>query len=114
MKNVSGFTEILFGGQVESMNNDQLSRSLQSIGMACFVKYFQQFSDKSLSNDDLIGILMRQESYAKSGCITRVTQARKIIANEKSVVALRLVEKSVRISDEVSAEASRLARKLEY
>jgi propanediol dehydratase large subunit len=95
------------------MNDEQLLRSLQSIGKACFVKYFPQFNDTSLSNEDLIELLMRQERYVEGGCITRVTQARKIIVNERAVDALRIVASSVRVSDEVSAEASRLAHNLQ-
>lgn len=95
------------------MKDEQLLRSLQSIGKACFVRYFPQFNDKDLSNEDLIALLMRQECYAESGCRTRVTQARRIIANERSVDALRIVERSVKVSDEVSTEASRLACQLQ-
>ena len=96
-----------------SMNDKQLLRSLQSIGKACFVRYFPQFSDKSMNNEDLIELLMRQENYVESGCITRVTQARRIIASERAVDALLIVASSVKVSDEVSTEASRLARNLQ-
>lgn len=95
------------------MNDEQLLRSLQSIGKACFVKYFPQFSDNFLSNTDLIELLMRQEHYEEAGCITRVAQARRIIVNERAVDALRIVASSVRVSDEVLAEASRLVHNLQ-
>ena len=95
------------------MNDEQLLRSLQSIGKACFVMHFTQFSDKSLSNEDLIELLMREENYVESGCRTRVTQARRIIAGKRAVDALLIVASSVRVSDEVSTEASRLARNLQ-
>jgi len=95
------------------MNDEQLLRSLQSIGKACFVKYFPQFSDMVLRNEDLIELLMRQENYVKSGCITRVTQARRIIASKRAVDALLIVASSVKVSDEVSQEASRLASNLQ-
>ena len=83
------------------MNDTQLIRSLQSIGKACFVRYFPLFSDNNLRNDELIELLMRQENYVESGCITRVTQARRIIASERAVDALLIVASSVRVSDEV-------------
>jgi hypothetical protein len=66
-----------------------------------------------LKKEDLIELLMRQENYMKSGCITRVTQARRIIASERAVDALLIVASSVRVSDEVSKEASRLASNLQ-
>lgn len=95
------------------MSDEQLRRSLQSIGKACFVRYFPQFSDTFLRNEHLVELLMRQENYVKSGCITRVTQARRIIASERAVDALLIVASSVRVSDEVSKEASRLASNLQ-
>ena len=95
------------------MNDEQLLRSLQSIGKACFVRYFPKFSDQYLSNEDLIVFLMRQENYAESGCRTRVTQARRIITNGRAADALRIVESSTRVSEEVSTEAHRLANKLQ-
>ena len=95
------------------MNDEQLRRSLQSIGMACFVRYFPQFSDKSMGNEDLIELLMRKENYMESGCITRVTQARRIIASERALDALLIVESSARVPGEVSMAASRLALNLQ-
>ena len=78
------------------MNDEQLLRSLQSIGKACFVRYFLQFSDNNMSKADLIELLMRQNNYVESGCITRVTKARRIIASERAVDALLIVASSVR------------------
>ncbi len=95
------------------MNNEQLRRSLQSIGMACFVRYFPQFSDEAMSNENLIELLMRNENYMESGCITRVTQARRIIASGRAVDALLIVAGSARVPSEVSAAASRLALNLQ-
>lgn len=95
------------------MNDEQLRRSLQSIGMACFVRYFQQFSDESMNNEDLIELLMRTENYMESGCRTRVTQARRIIASERALDALQIVASSGRVPDEVSTTASSLARNLQ-
>lgn len=70
------------------MNDKQLDRSLQSIGMACFVSYFPQFSDESISNEELIRMLMREKNYKESGCRTRVSQSRRIIARGKAQDAL--------------------------
>lgn len=95
------------------MNDEQLRRSLQSIGMACFVRYFPQFSDESMNNEDLIELLMRNENYMESGCRTRVTQARRIIASERAVDALLIVASSDRVPSEVSTAASRLALNLQ-
>ena len=91
------------------MNNEQLKRSLQSIGMACFVKYFPQFSDASISKEDLIELLMRREGYMESGCKTRVTQSRRVIASGMAVDALLIVASSARVPGDLSTVAGKLA-----
>jgi len=63
------------------MNDDQLDRSLRSIGKACFVKYFAEFSDLAISSEDLIDMLMQQEGYTESGCKTRISNSRRIISS---------------------------------
>lgn len=94
------------------MNDKQLDRSLQSIGMACFVSYFPQFSDESISNEELIRMLMREKNYKESGCRTRVSQSRRIIARGKAQDALLIVASSDRVSKDVSAAAGKLAHNL--
>jgi len=96
-------------GGVEQMDDEQLNRSLQSIGMACFVKYFRHFNDTGLSNAQLVDLLIRDERYTESGSRTRVGQARRIIRNQRAREALRIVEHATRIADEVRRDAGRLA-----
>ena len=45
------------------MDEQQLKRSLQSIGMACFVKYYEMFADPSVSNDTVVDVLMKKKSF---------------------------------------------------
>lgn len=47
------------------MNDDQLYRSIQSIGMGCFTKYFEVFSDFEKSDEDLIEALMKIEGMKR-------------------------------------------------
>ena len=82
------------------MNDEQLQRSLQSIGKACFVKYLDTFSNSQISNEDLIDYLIAQESYKESGARTRVTQARRIIREGRTADALHMVMSSLRIDDQ--------------
>ena len=79
------------------MNDDQLERSLRSIGKGCFVEYFCQFADQNLSNSAVTEMLMRQEGYTESGSRTRVSQARRIISADRAEDALRNVIQSERI-----------------
>ncbi len=66
-----------------------------------------------MSNEDLIELLMQEENYVESGCITRVTQARRIIASGRAVDALLIVAGSARVPGEVSTAASQLALNLQ-
>ena len=96
------------------MTDDQLERSLRSIGKGCFVKYFCQFADQNLSNSDVTEMLMRQEGYAESGSRTRVSQARRIIGSGRAEDALRNVIQSDRIPNygRIAARARELLIKL--
>ncbi len=87
------------------MNDNQLNRSLQSIGMKCFVDYYDKFCDNKLSNIDLIELLMKNEGYKESGCKTRVSQSRRIIKAGMSVVALKKILKSSRLEDSTLKKA---------
>lgn len=95
------------------MNDDQLERSLRSIGKGCFVEYFCQFADQNLSNGTVIDMLMRQEGYTESGSRTRVSQARRIISAGRTEDALRNIIRSERIPNygRIAANARELLSK---
>jgi hypothetical protein len=38
------------------MNEQQLVRTLNSVGMRCFIAWFRQFCDPSLSNEDVAAV----------------------------------------------------------
>ena len=97
------------------MNDDQLERSLRSIGKACFVTYFCQFADQTLADRQVIDLLMRQEGYRESASRTRVRQARRIIESGRAGDALRNVIQSGRIPnyERVAAKARELLSKTE-
>ncbi len=90
------------------MNDDQLDRSLRSIGKACFVKYYEKFSDPSLTNEDLIDLLMKQENYKETGAKTRVSQSRRIINSGRAKDAFKLIASSNRVSAKISQKANQL------
>ena len=94
------------------MNDEQLARSLQSIGMGCFTKYFEAFSNSNISNDDLIDALMKIEGYEETGVRTRVTQSRRIINNNRSIDALKLVTSSNRAEPWAISKAQLLITQL--
>ena len=43
------------------MNDATVLRNLRSMGMACFVEYFHELADESLSRQDLIELLLQEE-----------------------------------------------------
>lgn len=79
------------------MDKEQLSRSLKSIGMQCFVKYFEAFNDPIRTDKDLIEGFMRIEGFEESGARTRVIQSRRILREGKEEEALRKVLDSSKV-----------------
>ena len=93
------------------MDDDQLAKDLGSIGMACFVNYFTEFSDESLSDDDVTRILVEQEGWAEiSTRNRRVRGARRIIKAGRAKDALIAVSNSSRVPREVVDKALRFAQ----
>lgn len=73
------------------------------------MKYFLEFSNKGYSREDLIEILMKVERYKESGCITRISQARRIIDAERAKDALLIIASSNRVPLSISKRANELA-----
>jgi len=94
------------------MDDNQLDRSLRSIGKKCFVDYYDKFSDSRLSNADLIELLMKNEGYKESGCKTRVSQSRRIIKSGMSINALKEILKSSKLDDSTLDKAQILLNRL--
>ena len=61
------------------MNEQELVRTLNSVGMRCFIKYFRQFCDPSLSNEDVAAQIEEAERYSARACRARTSGARRII-----------------------------------
>ena len=76
------------------MNEQQLVRTLNSVGMRCFVTYFRQFCDPSLSNEDVAALLEEAEQYAATACRTRTSGARSIIRAGRGRDALTMIARS--------------------
>ena len=91
------------------MNDQQLDRTLRSIGKECFVTYFCKFADTSLSNKDVVEILMQDRSYKEKSCLTRTRGARRIIREGRAKDVLIKASESSRVLPEIAAKAKRLA-----
>ena len=100
------------GGEVQigrtTMTDDQLAKCLKSIGMACFVKHLDLFSDQKISEDSAVNLLINHEKYMESGSRTRVNQSRRIIREGRVRDALRMISQSKRVQPQWSDMALRL------
>ena len=94
------------------MNEEQLLRLLRSVGMECFVKYYDLFSDSSIERADIIEVLVQQEGYEEPASGGRVSNARKIIQAEKSTEAFQLIANSSRVSAVAKEKANELMQQL--
>ncbi len=81
------------------MNDKQLKKTLQSVGMTCFVKYFRLFANLSLSDDYVTRQLLKSEEWDESAARGfRVRGARRIIRAGGSKDALKLISESKRLA----------------
>ena len=94
------------------MNDQQLERTLQSVGMACFVKYFHEFANRSLPNDAVAGLLLERETYTEDSCRTRVSKARSIIDAGCAQHALVMIAEAERVDAGARRQAEALAKEL--
>ena len=76
------------------MTNQQLEHNLNSVGKGCFVKYFQQFIDSSLSNTDVAEKMQEEEGYTWKACNSRTSHARSIIKSGRAMDALDIIRGS--------------------
>ena len=76
------------------MNDQQLDRNLRSIGKECFVTFFEQFCDWSLSNADVAAQIKKRRGYTDKACLSRTSHSRSIIKAGRSIDALEIVRQS--------------------
>lgn len=96
------------------MNDKQLKRNINSVGMGCFVKYFDEFSNSNLSKQVMVQKLQDRENYTESSCATRISKARRIINTGHAYDALLLIAKANpdKAGQETVAHAKTLAIRL--
>ena len=92
------------------MDDTQLDRTLRSVGKECFVKYFRQFSDRSLSGEAMARLLVEREGYQSvSANGFRVRGARRIMEAGRAKDALLIVSDSPRVPQHIRDKAASLA-----
>jgi 5'(3')-deoxyribonucleotidase len=87
------------------MDDTQLTVYLRSVGKACFIKYYNFFSDPELSNEDLVEIMKNAEGYTVRTCQSRISKSRQIIKKGRLLDALNMIVGSQRIEQKLVAKA---------
>ena len=67
------------------MNEIKLKRTLNSIGKACFVKYYYLFKDETLTDVYLSAIIILKEGYKEAATMTRINSAKRIFKNNMNM-----------------------------
>ena len=77
------------------MDDKRLDRNLRSIGMDCFVSYYNLFADEMLSNAEIADIIFKERGYTFKACNSRTSHSRSIIRAGRSKDALEMVTASL-------------------
>ena len=88
------------------MTDEQLLRALQSVGMTAFMTNLALFKS-SLGNSDAAAELEMRNGWTTTACRTRVSNARRILAQGREKDALQLSAAS-RLSEEIRSAARRM------
>ena len=92
------------------MNDQQLDRKLRSIGKECFVAFFKEFCDCSLSNEDVAAQIKEERGYTDKACRSHTRHARSIIKGARALDDLDMVRLST--SPQVTAHTKERAAEL--
>jgi hypothetical protein len=91
------------------MDDHKLRQSLNSIGKACFVKYYELFRNKSSTEIwFVVDFLMRAEHITEAGAKIRVGFARGIFNAGRQNDALKIVAQSERVPRDLAEKAKLL------
>jgi hypothetical protein len=99
------------GGQ--AMDDKRLDRNLRSIGMDCFVSYYNLFADEMLSNAEIADIIFKERGYTFKACNSRTSHSRAIIRAGRAKDALEMVTSSSRVSSNITEKAQELLQTLD-
>lgn len=94
------------------MNESQLKRTLYSIGMGCFMDYFDLFNSHRHSKEDLIEYLLEQNDFTEKSCRSRVSHALRIFRENKQIDALKIISSSKRVHPYTKLKAAKLHAEL--
>jgi hypothetical protein len=88
------------------MPNTDLIRLIKSIGQSTFVRYYREFADLSLSNQDVASMLPLE--YTSKSRKSRTSKARRIFREALEEDALILISDSAKVDAETATQAQAL------
>ena len=87
------------------MGDEQLDRTLKSVGMSCFVKYYEHADDPALAQR----IRDTDRRYSQKSCQTRSSHIRSIVVkHRRGHDALAIIRDSDRVAPETRRKAAEL------
>lgn len=94
------------------MNNDDLIKAIQSVGMGTFVKYYEIFCDSNILSEDLIEGFIKLEKYSANSATTKTNSARRILKYDLGLKALLIIVESNNTESWVVPKAEFLIKKI--
>ena len=93
-----------------TLTDEQLARNLRSVGLACFVEYFECFASNQMSRAEIVDRLRSETGYTNKSCISRTGHAISIIQAGLAKVVLRkiIASNSQKVSESTRAKSQRL------
>jgi hypothetical protein len=88
------------------MTETELNNLLCKIGKDIFVRYFREFGDARLSNQDVIALLPQE--YTFKSRTSRTSKSRRIFRERLEAEALAIIASSDRVEPEAAIEARKL------
>lgn len=89
-----------------------LIRLINSIGKSTFVRYYEEFADRSLSNQDVVALLPQE--YTLKSRNSRTTKARRIIREGLQQEALEIIAHAQGVDAKTANGAQELLLRLRW
>lgn len=94
------------------MKIERVIRYLNSVGKACFVRYFELFNDDSIQNHEIAQTIKEENGYTDKACNSRTGHARMIIREGGAEEALKIITESRRLDIGVVRQAKKLLKEI--
>ncbi len=93
---------------IKPMNDQLLTRNINSIGRSCFIKHFELLTNQELSTKQITEKLIELEGYSENGARTRVNCTKRILKLNCIERALDMVIDTKKISNDIKLKAEQI------